>query len=97
MQQLLLPFIITFALTFALTPLAIIFAKRYKLINDPNKTHPGNVQKSRIIPRAGGLSVFLGMVITIFFFVPFDKHVIGIILATLLPIVTGKQIGRAHV
>lgn len=89
MQQLLLPFIITFALTFALTPLAIIFAKRYKLINDPNKTHPGNVQKSRIIPRAGGLSVFLGMVITIFFFVPFDKHVIGIILATLLLLSVG--------
>ncbi len=89
MSEFVIPFITAFGLTALTTPLAIIFAKKYKLVNDPKKIHPANVQKSRLIPRAGGLSVFIGIIFSVFFFIEFDKHIIGIILATLLLLAVG--------
>jgi len=89
MLELLFPFLVALAVTLATTPLAIIFAKKYKLLNDPKKiNHPKQLQ-NRVIPRAGGLSVFIGLMVAIFWFVPFDKHIIGIILATLLLLSVG--------
>ncbi len=88
MDQLLLPFIASVLITLIATPPTILFARKYRLLNDPKKPHPANVQK-RIIPRAGGLPVFIGIAVSIFLFIPFDKHVIGIILATLLLLAVG--------
>lgn len=88
MQDILFPFFTALFVTLITTPLVIVFAKKYKLVNDPKKPHPAHIQQ-RIIPRAGGLSVFIGLVFSIFFFVPFDKHIVGIILATLLLLAVG--------
>ncbi len=89
MYELIFPFIVSLAVTLATTPLAIIFANKYKLVNDPKKiNHPKQIQ-NRVIPRAGGLSVFIGIMTAVFIFIPFDKHIIGIILGSLLLLSVG--------
>ena len=89
MEELIVPFLTALTVTLITTPLTILFAKKYNLVNDPKKkSHPANIQK-RVIPRAGGLSVFFGLMTAIFLFVPFDKHIIGIILASLLLLSVG--------
>jgi UDP-GlcNAc:undecaprenyl-phosphate GlcNAc-1-phosphate transferase len=89
MYELIVPFLTALIVTLLTTPITIKFAKKYKLVNDPKKiNHPKQIQ-NRIIPRAGGLSVFIGLMTAIFFFIPFDKHIIGIILATLLLLSVG--------
>ena len=89
MTELLLPFISALILSLVSTPFTIKFAKKYNLVNDPKKiNHPKQIQ-NRVIPRAGGLSVFIGIITTIFLFIPFDKHIIGIVLATLLLLAVG--------
>lgn len=87
--EILVPFLTALGLTLITTPFAIAFAKKYKLVNDPKKTvHPANIQ-NRVIPRAGGISIFIGIVLSIFLYVPFDKHIIGMILALLLLLSVG--------
>ncbi|MCL4366087.1 undecaprenyl/decaprenyl-phosphate alpha-N-acetylglucosaminyl 1-phosphate transferase [Patescibacteria group bacterium] len=72
-MNLILPGLISFLVTVCAIPLTIIFAKKFKLIDNPKvRLHPAHTQ-TRIVPRAGGLAVFLGIVSTLFFFIPFGK------------------------
>jgi UDP-GlcNAc:undecaprenyl-phosphate/decaprenyl-phosphate GlcNAc-1-phosphate transferase len=87
--RLIAPFITAFLITVLATPLTIKFAKRYKLLDDPkNRPHPAHIQK-RIVPRAGGLPIFIALTLSILIFIPFDKHVLGIILGTLVLLCIG--------
>ncbi|MBI2021420.1 undecaprenyl/decaprenyl-phosphate alpha-N-acetylglucosaminyl 1-phosphate transferase [Candidatus Daviesbacteria bacterium] len=89
MDKVILPFLISLLITIVSTPLAIIFAKKYKLVDNPRvRPHPAHVQK-RIIPRAGGLPIYIGLIISILLFIPMDKHILGIILAATLLLVIG--------
>lgn len=89
MWQIFLSFIVSFSLTALSTPYFIKVAKKYGLVDDPNKRpHPANVQK-RLIARAGGLPIYLGIITAIIFFVPIDKHVLGIILGITVLLVMG--------
>lgn len=89
MEQILIPFITSLLLSLALTPPSIKFAKKYKLITDPQtKPHPAHIQ-DRIIPRAGGLPIFLSLFISIMLFVPPDKHIAGIVLSLIILLITG--------
>ncbi len=75
--------------TVLITPLTIKFAKKYKLIDDPSiRPHPAHVQK-RVVARAGGLPVFIGILVSILLFIPLDKHIIGIILGGLVLLCVG--------
>ncbi len=88
-SSLLFPLITAFFLTVATTPLTIRFAKKYKLIDDPKKRpHPAHIQQ-RIVPRAGGLPIFIAILISILIFIPFDKHILGIILGSLVLLCIG--------
>lgn len=88
-SQLLVPFFISFITTVLTTPLVIRFALRFKLVDDPKKRpHPAHVQK-RIVPRAGGLPIFLGILISILLFIPLDKYIIGILLSMFVLLLVG--------
>lgn len=88
-MNLFLPFLISFLITAALVPLTIIFAKKYNLVDDPSiRPHPAHIQK-RVVPRAGGLPIFLGIFFSILLFIPLDKHILGIIFAILLLLAIG--------
>lgn len=73
-------FIVTFLITAMATPLVIKLANRFDLVDNPiRRPHPAHTQE-RIVPRAGGLAVFVGMVAAFLLFLPLEKHLWGIIL-----------------
>lgn len=85
----LLPFGLAFLLTCMTTPLVIRIAKRYHLVDDPiRRYHPAHTHKG-IIPRAGGISLFLGVLISSLFLVPNTSLFIGILLGASLLIIIG--------
>ncbi|RJP47743.1 MAG: undecaprenyl/decaprenyl-phosphate alpha-N-acetylglucosaminyl 1-phosphate transferase [Armatimonadetes bacterium] len=77
-MNLLVVFTVSFFITVLITPLVIMLAKKYGLVDDPkNRPHPAHIQK-RIIPRAGGLPVYIAIVITTLIFLPLEKYLVGI-------------------
>ncbi|MBI2017965.1 undecaprenyl/decaprenyl-phosphate alpha-N-acetylglucosaminyl 1-phosphate transferase [Candidatus Daviesbacteria bacterium] len=79
MIDLLIPAATSFLITILSIPLVIYIAKKYGLTDNPLlRPHPAHVQK-RVVPRAGGLAIFLGITICILLFIPIQKHIIGII------------------
>ena len=56
--------------TFAVTPLVIVVAKRMHLVDDVRKRkHPANTHTG-VIPRAGGLAIFVSILATALLFIP---------------------------
>lgn len=89
MVQILLGFISAFLISIISTPFAIRFAKKFKLLDDPEKRpHPAHTQK-RVVPRAGGLPIFLGIIISTLAFAGVNFINIQIILALTLLLVIG--------
>jgi len=88
-MNLILPAIISFLITILCLPPTIVFAKKFKLLDNPKvRLHPAHTQK-RIVPRAGGLPVFIGIVATILIFTPFEKYTIGILAGLTILLVVG--------
>lgn len=84
-----LPGIISFLVTALSIPLIIPLSHRLGLLDDPKtRPHPAHTQK-RIVPRAGGLAIFLGIVIPMLIFIPLDQKIVGIILGMLVLLVIG--------
>lgn len=70
-------------------PLTIRFANKLGLVNDPSKRpHPAHVQ-NRIVPRAGGLAIYIGILISTLVLLPAQKHLIGILLGITILLITG--------
>ncbi|MFC1649387.1 glycosyltransferase family 4 protein [Patescibacteria group bacterium] len=85
----LLPLFFASVVSYGVTPLVIRIANKYKLVDDPNKNkHPKKIHKSTI-PRAGGLSVFAGLVATTTFFLPIDKYISAILAGAVLVVFVG--------
>ncbi len=83
------PFITAAVLVLAGTPAVISIAKYFHLLDDPSKRpHPAHTEQ-RIIPRAGGLAIFLGFLAAVALFVPFSKGLMGIILGASLLVAVG--------
>ncbi len=71
------------------TPLVIRLAKKYGLMDDPDKRkHPAKIHKSPI-PRAGGLAVFIGILIATIVVIPLTSTIITILLAGALVVIVG--------
>lgn len=88
-MQFIAPSCIALCITFFATPVVIAFAKRYGLVDDPtHRYHPAHTHKG-IIPRAGGLALFFGIIIGIITFIPLNTHLFGIILGAIILTVVG--------
>jgi len=71
------------------TPLVIILAKKYGLIDDPKTNkHPKVIHKYPV-PRGGGLAIFIAVLVGSLIFLPFDKHLIGILVGAALIVIIG--------
>lgn len=82
-------FLIAFALSFLATIPTIKYAKKFGLVTDKSKrSHPAHTH-SGIIPRAGGLPIYLAFAITAFIFVPLQKIMVMVLLAGFLLVVVG--------
>lgn len=72
-------FILALVLTAAFTPFVILIAHRFHLVDDPkSRYHPANTHKG-IIPRAGGLAIFLGVACAVYRLVPITDQMRGIL------------------
>lgn len=88
-MELLIGAVIAFLVTTLAIPFTIALAKRFKLIDDPSfRPHPAHIQH-RVVPRAGGLAIYLGIVTATLIFLPMEKHLLGIILGITILLVTG--------
>jgi len=77
------------ATTFFFTPLTILIANKFGLIDNPKiRPHPAHTHKG-IIPRAGGLPIFLGIFLPSLFLIKFNPQLTGIFLGATILIVVG--------
>jgi len=85
------PFFISTVVSFLLTWLTIRLAWRTNLIgiDDPQKHHHPKVVHQYAVPRGGGIPVFLSVTLICFLFLPFNKHLRGIMLGGLVTLIVG--------
>ncbi|MCL4387030.1 undecaprenyl/decaprenyl-phosphate alpha-N-acetylglucosaminyl 1-phosphate transferase [Patescibacteria group bacterium] len=84
-----LPAMVSFLTSFLSTPLVIKLAYKIGIIDDPKKNRHPKVIHTYPVPRGGGLSIFFSLVITSLLFLPFDKHLLGILSGALILSVMG--------
>jgi len=84
-----IPFFLSIIAISGIIPWVIRFAKHFHLVDDPKKRrHPAHTHTG-IIPRAGGLAIFLVISIISFFYLPLNKLFIGIGISCLILTVIG--------
>lgn len=87
----LLAILISTGISFFLTPFVRNFFIKKNWIENPEekqkKTHNATAVFS--VPRGGGIPIFIAVLITSIIFLPFDKHLIGILLASLITLIVG--------
>lgn len=83
------PLIISAILSFIAVPAVIKIAIYFGLVDDPRiRPHPAHVE-TRVIPRAGGLAIFFGIILGVLIFIPFSKEFMGILLGVFMLVVVG--------
>lgn len=81
--------LVSFAISFLLTPPVMLLAKKLRLVtNKALRFHPAHTHKG-VIPRAGGVPIFLAILLTVLVFIPVNKIMLGILLASALLVVVG--------
>ncbi|KKP69079.1 hypothetical protein A2X44_05300 [candidate division CPR3 bacterium GWF2_35_18] len=83
-MNLLILLIIPSVISFILFPVVIKFAFKYGFTDDPSKSkHPAKLHL-KILPRMGGIAPFIAILLTILIFIPLDKHLTGMLIASLI-------------
>jgi UDP-GlcNAc:undecaprenyl-phosphate GlcNAc-1-phosphate transferase len=84
-----LPLVVAFVATVIATPLCLILLKKYNIVDDPKKhKHPAIIHKT-IIPRGGGIPLFIGVFIASLIFLPMEKIIIAMLFASFVSLVVG--------
>jgi UDP-GlcNAc:undecaprenyl-phosphate/decaprenyl-phosphate GlcNAc-1-phosphate transferase len=79
----------TALLSFSLTPFVIQIAQKYGLVDDTTKrSHPAQIHTG-LIPRAGGIPIFLSILAGALMFIPMSKILVGILMGGALIILMG--------
>lgn len=88
-MDILLVILSSLILTAISIPLTIKFAHKLGLVDDPSlRPHPAHIHQM-VLPRAGGLACFIGVVTTILLFIPLEKHILGLILGLTILLLLG--------
>lgn len=82
-------FVLSTAISWAVTPLVIKLAWKINLIDDPRKNRLPKTTHTYPVPRGGGLAIFIGIIISSFIFLPTDKYLIAIMLGALFILILG--------
>ncbi|QQS43976.1 undecaprenyl/decaprenyl-phosphate alpha-N-acetylglucosaminyl 1-phosphate transferase [Candidatus Roizmanbacteria bacterium] len=76
-------------ISYLTTPFAIRVAKKYKLMTDVStRTHPAHTHTG-IIPRGGGIPIFISLLVCSLIFLPMNKIVSGILIANAFLLILG--------
>ncbi len=79
----------TTAISYLSTPIAIRIAKKFKLVTDiKQRSHPAHTHTG-IIPRGGGIPIFIALLVSAIIFLPMNQIVIGILIANALLLMVG--------
>lgn len=73
-----LSLIISFLISFLVTPIVAVILNKFKIVDDPKKHQLAKVVHTYPVPRGGGIPIFLGL-FSALFFLPLDKHLLGIL------------------
>ncbi len=85
----LIPFVVAALITTITLPAVIEIAKYFRLVDDPAiRPHPAHTE-TRVVPRAGGLALISGLVVTCLIFIPITKELAGILLGALILAIVG--------
>lgn len=88
-MHVLIIFIIAAAVSYLITIPTIYLAKKYNFVTDARKRkHPAHVHTG-VIPRAGGVPIYLSLLICSLLFIPLNKIMIGILLSSFILVVLG--------
>lgn len=87
-QVITLPFLIAFLATSIITPICIILLKKFKIVDDPKRKHPGVIH-NKPIPRGGGIPLFIGTFAAGILFLPLNPVIGAVFLASFIALVTG--------
>ena len=79
MTALLIPLVVSLAVSFITTPIIILLFKKNGLLDDPKKHLQSKVVHRYPVPRGGGIPIFLSL-LTAVFFLPLDQHLKGILI-----------------
>lgn len=74
-----LPFVVAAAIAYGMTPFVIKLAWKWGLIDDPKKNKHPKVIHTKPTPRAGGIAVFIAILVSSLIFLPLDKHLAAIL------------------
>lgn len=91
MSLLLLAISCSVLISYLVTPLTIKFFRSKKWIENPllKQKKSGNATAISSVPRGGGLPIFISIFLTSLIFLPLDKHLIGILLASFVALIIG--------
>ena len=84
-----LPWLAAMVISFLVTPIVIKFAGKLGIIDDPKKNKHPKVIHTTPTPRGGGIPIFIALLATTLFFLPIDKHVVGILVGASILVVMG--------
>ncbi|OGF99418.1 hypothetical protein A2Y99_00595 [Candidatus Gottesmanbacteria bacterium RBG_13_37_7] len=77
------------AICYLAVPPVINLARKYGLVDNPKtRFHPAHTHKG-IIPRAGGLPIFIGILIPSIIFFPLSQQIVSIIIASAILVFVG--------
>lgn len=87
-MKMLIPFVVAFGCSLFLTPFVRALALRFGFVDDPARGHPGIIHRE-VIPRAGGVAMFLAFVVTALLFAHRDRLLMGMILGGAINVLVG--------
>ncbi|GIW62446.1 MAG: undecaprenyl/decaprenyl-phosphate alpha-N-acetylglucosaminyl 1-phosphate transferase [Patescibacteria group bacterium] len=92
-----LALILSFVISYSAVPFVIKFAERYQLLTDKRvRYHPAHTHKG-VLPRAGGVGIFLSVFISSLLFITINKILLAILLSSLILLLTGLWDDRSDV
>ena len=83
-KLLFIPGLTAFIISYLGTIYVIKLAKKWGLVDDPKKHKHPKVIHTYPVPRGGGLAIFLAVLFAASIYLPFDKHLRGIILGAFI-------------
>jgi UDP-GlcNAc:undecaprenyl-phosphate GlcNAc-1-phosphate transferase len=89
LNLLILPLFISAVISYLVTPIIIKLAKKMKIIDDPITNKHPKVIHTVATPRGGGIPIVIAIVCVALFFIPLDKHLIGILLGAIVIAIMG--------
>lgn len=81
-------FIVSTILSFLFTIPTIWLAKKFNLVTKKTRVHPAHTHIG-IIPRGGGIPIYLALLLTSLIFLPINKILFGILLASSILVIIG--------